>query len=200
MSKYCFIGDTHGKLERYFAICEEANKEGYVTVSLGDNGFLEEYQEIGKTLDPKHNLLLQGNHDYYGTQIELPHVLGHSGMHNSEFFYVRGANSIDKAQRIEGRDWFREEELEYGQQMSCLYSYETLKPEIVISHDCPQTIRTMLFNINESSSTANLLDELLLVHRPKLWLFGHHHAHRNFMYRGTLFMCLRELQTFKLGL
>lgn len=185
------IGDIHGKLRKYQDITLKYEK----TIALGDMGFAWEYNWIHQHIDPVNHKILQGNHDDYTSSI--PHILGDFGIYN-DLFFVRGAYSIDKHHRLEGRDWFREEELSYSQGTQCIELYESIKPSIVISHDCPQVIRENLFQIWDKSITSNILQEMLDIHKPDLWIFGHHHTSIEYKLDKTLFKCLKELETFKI--
>ncbi len=113
-------------------------------------------------------------------------------------FTVRGAFSIDRIYRVAGIDWFENEELTYQEGLECFDEYVQIKPEIVISHDCPESIRQTFFGIFEKSNTSNLLQAMFREHRPKLWIFGHHHKHRDSNIFGTRFICLEELKTFEI--
>ena len=44
-----------------------------------------------------------------------------------------------------------------------------------------------------ASRTTDFLERLLENHRPRLWLFGHHHHDWRHKEGGTLFVCLGEL-------
>lgn len=38
--------------------------------------------------------------------------------------------------------------------------------------------------------TGLLLQNMLEIHAPKLWVFGHFHQDKVFLYKNTLFVCL----------
>ena len=57
---------------------------------------------------------MAGNHDNYDTIPNYPHYLGDCGFHTlngTEFFYLRGAYSIDRDSRTIGVDWWAQEEI-----------------------------------------------------------------------------------------
>jgi Icc-related predicted phosphoesterase len=113
---------------------------------------------------------------------------------------VRGAESIDKHIRIEGLDWFANEELSYSEQLEAFDEYIKVKPEIVVSHDCPQSVMEKLFGYPEKSQTRTMLEMMFQEHQPQLWVFGHHHRSKDVQINGTRFVCLNELETMTLEL
>lgn len=197
------IGDVHGLHSQYTGI---ANKAEY-SICLGDVGF--EYSWIAKNLDPEKHKILAGNHDNYEEWegrfiMQTAHFLGDYGVYTvpgfGDLFYVRGGNSIDKAYRKEGRDWWAKEELSYSQGMSALELYKQTKPRFVISHECPTSVIEFVSGIRlwdgvpiRPSMTANLLQSMFEAHQPEWWVFGHHHKDRSLKINGTAFRCLAEL-------
>lgn len=199
--KITLIGDPHGKTINYNCIVSDCEQRGEKTLTVGDNGFEKQWVDGEKFLNTIPNgtinhKWLGGNHDVYPNN-HFAQSLGDFGVWNGIFF-VRGANSIDKAQRIEGRDWFREEEMDYSQMLECFDLYESVKPEIVVSHDCPQSVMEFMFGYTEKSRTRTLLEEMFRIHQPKTHLFGHHHCSREAFCGNTEFICLKELETLTL--
>ena len=74
--------------------------------------------------------------------------------------------------------------------------YCKIKPEIVISHDCPDFIRSSLFDIpyQEGSITSQLLEQMFDFNKPKAWYFGHHHYSITDNIKKCKFQCLNELK------
>jgi hypothetical protein len=150
------------------------------------------------TLDATRHRILMGNHDNYDNP--PVHSLGDSGISSFplkvgefKFFFVRGAFSVDQHLRIEGRSWWRNEELNYEQSNNCVDAWSVAKPEIVLSHDCPAFLVPMVITNDgklKSSHTGRLLETLWSIHRPKLWIFGHHHQNKVINVGDTKFMAL----------
>lgn len=188
------IGDVHGNLNGY----EVAIRDKERTVQLGDFGFKKEHDWHLNNVDPKSHSILFGNHDYY-PYLDHEHSLG-NWKYISEFdvFFVRGADSIDKSMRTEGRDWFSEEEMSYAEFSKCIDEYEKQKPDVVVSHDAPQSIVLSFFGIPDKSITRSALDQMFEIHKPNIWIFGHHHTSINSVVFGTYFICLDELESFKI--
>lgn len=199
-----FIGDVHGKQSEYTGI---ANKATY-SIQLGDIGF--NYDWIQKHLPSDTHKILGGNHDNYtvvdGKFVEqTPHFLGDFGIYTvpefGDIFYVRGGNSIDKKYRKEGVNWWPLEEITYSQASQALALYEQVKPNFVITHECPTNLLDYVGMSKEEalnwgikpSMTANLLQSMFELHQPEWWLFGHHHRDWEMTINGTKFRCLNEL-------
>lgn len=196
-----FIGDVHEKLDGYFSIIEKVREDGF-TYCVGDFGFKEHWDMLYANIpimETRHRINM-GNHDYTPYKNQRISTGDFSFDPNTGVFTIRGASSIDKSKRMEGYDWFRDEELNFTESMYALDAYEKHRPDIVVSHDCPENICNLLFGYTDKNHTRKLLQEMLDIHRPKLWVFGHHHKYVTSIYgidgeeRQTKFVCLTELQ------
>lgn len=191
-------GDCHGHYNRMIKI----GRKHRPLIFLGDIGF--KYGFL-KQYDSSETYLLGGNHDNYDEIIHLPQFLGHSGrkeIAGIDFFFVRGAYSTDKEFRVNRITWWQEEELNYTQCSDCIIQYYLEKPDIVLAHDFPSDIIPILFNPNPRfppSNTQKLLQNLMEIHQPKLYIGGHWHTSRDQMINGTRFICLNELEVFELN-
>lgn len=180
------IGDVHGELVKYFSLLSKEGK----SVQLGDLGFKKQYDLVLERVDITRHRNIMGNHDYY-PYASSGFSLGDYGMYEGMFF-VRGAFSIDRAFRTPGKDFFEEEELTYAELSAAIELYEEEKPKIVLSHECPQLIRTQFFNISDKSRTSQALDAMFDIAPPDVWIFGHHHKELNVKIGPTNFICLPE--------
>lgn len=204
--KVRFIGDIHGRYKSYAKIAIEAEKLGHYTCQIGDFGFsygiFKHHQ-----LSPSRHLLFAGNHDNYDKIIHCPNNLGDFGEiclpDARPFFFVRGAYSMDKHLRIEGRDWWRNEELDMFLCHKALILYEQKRPEIMVTHDCPNVARDEMLRRGRGAGygkvktrTGQMLQAMVDLHVPKLWIFGHWHRNTTFTLPGmkTKFICLGELE------
>lgn len=185
------IGDVHGKVEAYKDLIL-TEKE---SIQLGDFGFSKQHEWHLANVAPSHKVLF-GNHDDY-TYVDYAHSLGHFGVYK-DIFFIRGAHSIDRQYRIAGRDWWEEEELSWQQWNECIEMFGDIKPEVVISHDCPTTIKVAMFKYHQKTFTDRGLEECFLVHKPSMWFFGHYHQSTHSVIGNTFFKCLDELETFRL--
>lgn len=188
------IGDVHGKHLSYFQI----TKQHEFTVQIGDFGF---NYEILNSVPPTNHKIIGGNHDNYELLPYVPHNLGDFGstkLNSIEFFYIRGEYSVDLYLRTLGISWWPEEELNYASGTKMLELYEQTKPKIVLSHGCPEEVIPLVVTNNlklRPSKTARLLQAAFDVHKPELWVFGHHHNSKDVPVKGTRFICLDELET-----
>lgn len=195
MKRVAIIGDPGGRLEQYEKIVKHYNAKNIKTISVGDNGFYNEWEWGLQNLDCDNNKWLHGNHDmctpdYFNCKLSL----GHSNYWN-DIFTVRGAASIDKIHRRFGIDWFEEEQLSAQEANDAIDLYWGTTPNIVVSHDCPSDIKSMVFGYNNSDYTNVVLQEMFEIHQPKIWIFGHYHSDEVFHYKGTTFICLGELKS-----
>jgi hypothetical protein len=212
------IGDLHGcinnrtrfqDLPSYVELCEELGKDDY-SVQLGDCGF--NYDDLNLVDGNRHRIVL-GNHENYDTAFAYPHILGHYGVASLgpfSFFHIRGGFSLDKAYRVKHerlagqKSYWPEEELNQQQGRDAVELYEQVRPDVVFSHDCPSSISFLIGNPefvmafgyprDMISSTQHLLQQMLEIHAPKMWLFGHYHKNWEIKYRGCNFICVAERQ------
>ena len=190
------IGDVHGKVNQYYKLINKHKPNE--SIQLGDFGFKKKHDWFLKEMDITKHKIMFGNHDYY-PYLDKEHSLKDFSFNPQyNLMTIRGAFSVDRVSRTEGLDWFANEEISYGDWYPIMDEYELRKPEIVISHDCPQYMRHLLFGIDQKSITTSGLQSLFELHQPKLWIFGHHHTHIDEVYNGTRFICLKELGIFNI--
>jgi hypothetical protein len=194
------IGDVHGKYEKYHRILSRKEENSY-TLQIGDFGF--KYETL-KNVDSTKHLIIPGNHDNYDVCYNYSHFLGDYGytsLNRVEFFYYRGAYSIDKQYRTIGIDWWENEQVNIENFMKARELYSNIKPDIMISHDCPDFLASMYIGPNGrmfENLTTWALGELYKIHQPKLWIHGHWHFSKTTIYENTKFICLAELETYRL--
>lgn len=204
MRKLTVIGDVHGKVDEYKKIIDKCD----FSICVGDFGFQPEWDHIIHYLENLYSdsdkfvqhWINMGNHDYIPYSNIWPSLLNHTWFADEGIFTVRGADSIDKHLRIDGLDWFQNEELNYQEQLKAFDKYCEVKPKIVISHDCPQSVMTSLFGYPEKSQTRTMLEMMFQEHQPEIWIFGHHHKSKDVQIGGTRFVCLSELEKMEIEL
>ena len=192
------IGDVHGKYDKYHKILSRKEENPY-TIQLGDFGF--NYDTL-RNVDSTRHMILPGNHDNYDKCYNYSHFLGNYGYtksNNVEFFYYRGAYSIDKQYRTIGIDYWSNEENNVETFMEARELYRNIKPDIVLTHDCPDFMVPRYIGPHArryENITGWALGELYKIHQPKLFIHGHYHVSKTTIYGDTKFICLDELETY----
>lgn len=200
------VGDVHGKVNEYVNLVKDCD----YSVQLGDMAF--DYSGLAK-LDALRHKWFPGNHDNYDVLYDEPHCLGDYRMVNLgrvEFFFIRGAFSIDAKYRIQQeevfgvRSWWAKEQLNRKEMEDALEAYKAARPDIMITHTCPRQVAKVIGNPGAlrafgfdpdtfTTHTQELLQECFDFYRPKLHIYGHFHQNRIDVIEGTKFVCLGEL-------
>lgn len=209
MSVVRFIGDVHGKLQQYAERCRKYPD----TVCLGEMGFdlkdlvliYLKHSAFGDEETPRH-LILPGNHDNYDQCRAFTTFLTRPGfgaftsgpLVDRPSYYIRGAASIDKMYRIEGKSWWADEELTSSQLRRAVDGAVMFEPDIMVTHTCPDAIISKLLRPGQEKynfRTEQALQAILEMAPPKLWIFGHFHTTRVIEIGETTFIALGELAT-----
>ena len=195
------IGDVHGCIQSggrcYFGLMEKAE----YSVQIGDLGFphslAPDFHKKIESIDKTHHVMVLGNHDDYNTR--AANALGDFGVHSFplkddkkfEFFYIRGAYSPDRIRRLVGVDWWEAEQLTDTEGWAAVKLYAETKPSIIITHDCPEEVLYMFYGGGTKIDRTNrILQTCIENHRPRLWIFGHHHRNWKYNYKDTTYICL----------
>ena len=197
--KMTFIGDLHGKWDRYMDILENIDN----SVQVGDFGigFANEIplHVVEEKMRNGNHRFIRGNHDDPDLCKDHPHWIA-DGRYNygNEIFHIGGAYSIDRHRRIENLDWWEDEELSIYELGKCFDVYAETKPRIVVSHECPESVAWESFpwyTDGVQTRTRHALQNMFEFHQPEIWIFGHWHSSLDYMKNGTRFICLNELET-----
>lgn len=213
-------GDTHGKLDidkiskLLFPLGEKLTKSDYLIIT-GDVGLFYLDSEYIKDYENKKytTLMVEGNHENYDLIKQLPEVdmfgdkvkkvnnsfyilqRGHIyTIDNKTFFTFGGARSIDRYRRIEGLDWFPEEEASYAEIDLALTNLSKIdnKVDYIISHDCSSSAlddMAFVFKYKADYSSQNkFFEEIKNTVDFKMWYFGHYH--KDFIIKGGKERCL----------
>lgn len=205
-NKVLLIGDIHQKYDQYFKICEQHE----YTIQIGDTGFSN---SILLSLNPNKHKFITGNHNDHNNDYNLPNCLGrfgNSSLNNVNFFFVSGGFSLDWKYRTKiefkggPKTYFENEELNRQEQQDCLDLYSKVKPDILITHEPPRVICNLMgnpkvlksFGYNPetfNTTTSQLLDDMIQLHRPKVVVSGHMHQWFEKTIKDTDFIVLPEL-------
>ena len=193
-----FIGDVHG----LFPFYENIIRGRKDTIQLGDMGV--GFPDGGY---PDWDMMREGNHRFIRGNHDNPRVcFTHTqcikdGTVEEDMMFIGGAVSIDKAYRREGYSWWPEEEMSVEKGYELLDKYNTAKPRIMVTHECPESISYYLLvamsarKLDFPSVTRQVFESMFHYHKPKLWIFAHWHFSFDRVIDGCRFICLNELET-----
>lgn len=205
MTDLLLIGDIHGKWQSYAKLLTDNPADR--SIQLGDFGWgfepndSDRAQKVEKAMNE-----IPGDHKYFRGNHDCPaecanHEFCLDDLHwepDHGLMVIAGANSIDRDWRTPGFDWWPEEELSYDQLMEAIDLYEQRRPRIVLSHECPEDIVPYMFSWYRKeypSRTREALGNMLSLHQPDIWFFGHWHQTQIFHQNNTKFVCLGELDS-----
>lgn len=207
MNDIAFIGDIEGEYGWYLKTLD--NYRDMPTLQLGDLriGFPKAYH-VGKLPEtlPLNHMFIRGNHDKPLDCRNYPNYIGDYGfLHNFGIFYAGGAHSIDWQGRKEGYNYWKNEE-QIAPELwtgNIIPLYEKIRPKIVVTHDAPWRVVNHVVQIRKNdffpgeveykeNLTTLMLDRMFDIHKPDIWVFGHHHFNIEEMYNGTLFKCIPQ--------
>jgi predicted phosphodiesterase len=189
-----FFGDTHGKFDQLIAECQEHSTSDRV-YQVGDLGI--GFKPVPSL--PQNFKFIRGNHDDPELARAHDHFLGDYGVDEYGVGFISGAYSIDYSRRVEGVDWWRDEELGYYHLQEGIEQIVEAQPEIIITHTAPKVLRSNLIRHHYPNRTDSALDELATRINPRYWVCGHFHKSFEVESNGTLFKCLNELETLTIG-
>jgi hypothetical protein len=143
---------------------------------------------------------IRGNHDNpQMCKSDMPGWIP-DGHVEDDIMFMGGAWSIDQDYRTPGVNWWRDEELSYLELNLMVQTYLTVKPRVMVTHDCPTLTAYHLFIRSGVSTyggknlmltrTGEALQQMFEAHQPDHWFFGHWHHTVNQTIDGTQFHCL----------
>lgn len=202
-----FIGDVHGKFSRYGDILDNTKN----TIQVGDMGV--GFRRVGGYRDgefhrnPPYDKMVFGGHRFIRGNHDNPAVCKrHSqciqdGTIEDGMMFIGGAVSIDREFRQKDYNWWEDEELSAEELEVLIEKYITAKPEVMVTHDCPESIAMERMvalaggiKLDFPSRSRVAFQRMLSAHSPKLWVFGHWHHSIDTVVNGTRFVCLAELE------
>ena len=200
---FLITGDIHAKFVRYAVKLHRHVPENSIVV--GDFGL--EFVQNPLHVSYLYSIMEAGNHKYFRGNHDNPAVVNTDpqclpdvDVHEN-MMWVAGAYSVDKAIRKPGIDWWPDEELSYEEFEKAIDRYHETKPEIMLSHDAPFAfLNNLFYSYRARGWTTRALDSMFSLHKPRVWIFGHHHMHLDIVMDGCRFVCLSELQSVNLNI
>jgi len=212
MTQLLIIGDVHGKWDAYSKVLEVYQPER--SIQIGDFGWgfanqIHHPDRVAKLEGDMEDLCgehryFRGNHDNPAACAAHEYCLDDTHWEpDTGLMVIAGGNSIDRAWRTAGVDWWEDEELSYDQLHEAIDLYEERKPRIVLTHDGPEDVIPYMFPWYRKefpSRTREALGSMFAIHQPELWVFGHWHTSHTYHANGTKFVCLKELEAMMVNL
>lgn len=217
MRNVVFLGDIHANFSVLTNVRKRYPNADEIIV-VGDFGYgfpnrrsddkyhnYHQLRHIVNTFTDTKVRFVRGNHD------NLDAILSDFPMGNVEYIpdgtieddvlYVGGAWSIDGVtgvwpnSRLEGIDWWKNEELTDDEWEALFESLKGREEEItmIVSHDFPKDVFSQILPNSRyyNTRTQERLSELWkMLPNVKLWVGGHYHVSRRFEQGGTQFVVL----------
>lgn len=200
-----YIGDVHGLKNDLSLVLYNIPDDVTSVVQVGDMGVgfgQGDYwhESLEDMLNSVNGRFIRGNHDNPSECKQMVTWIK-DGLVENDIMYIGGAWSIDYQWRTQGHDLWDDEELSYDRFTQLASVYETVKPRVMVTHDCPLSVSNELFiETGKSFSgkqfktrTGAALDTMFSAHQPELWIFGHWHRDTDKVINGTRFICLNEM-------
>lgn len=215
-------GDTHGEYDAFLnRIYQYPVSKDDIVIVCGDFGFVwdtpyHRYFLAKLTAEPFTIAFVDGNHEDFDLLYTYPIIEWNGGkvhkianniyhlmrgqrfvIEGKSFFAMGGAYSVDKAMRVEGRSWWKQElpnNEEYKAAEETLQSCD-YKIDYVLTHTVPQSVIHYLGfvpNMHDAELTGYfewLYGEL----KFKKWFAGHFHVNR--IVRDNVQVLLDEVVT-----
>lgn len=188
--KILIVGDVHGHFNALGALIDQEQPD--VVISTGDFGFFPAFTSIFTPQMFKRNKVpiyfCEGNHDDHWALRDLkdesPIEVASNVFYmkrgtrlvldNQTYMFMGGANSVDKAWRIYGSDWFPEEVLSE----SDLYGLQDDPVDVIISHAAPDEFKLNMTLLPMVDPSRAILSYILNKYQPVEWYCSHYHIYQ----------------------
>lgn len=205
MSKTRFIGDCHGYKYELGLVLHNMPEDVTAAIQVGDMGVgfgQGDYwhESLDDMLLAVNGRFIRGNHDNPGICKTMSTWI-RDGLVENDVMFIGGAWSIDYQRRTKGYDLWDDEELSYPALEHLISVYDTVRPRVMVTHDCPLSVSNKLFiergksfsGVQYKTRTGSAFETMFEIHKPELWIFGHWHCDTDEVIDGTRFICLNEL-------
>jgi len=202
------VGDTHGDFTNLNKVIEEFTP--HLVLSTGDFGCWD-IKGMGAAILPRGSrvVFVDGNHENHEVLRQLRRTVHNQkkpifvipqvyyaprgtilSVNGKSILMMGGADSVDKAMRIEGRDWFPDEQITSHD----INSVPKCKIDVIISHCAPPFVEdAMELEPIGKGQSSTMLEFLFDAFKPKKWFFGHYHAPFRMEIGGCEFVGLDRL-------
>lgn len=198
------IGDIHGLWNDYQAVisdCDRSIQLGDFGIGFGQGDYW--HDRVNDTIGNTGHRFIRGNHDNPEKCKEMLSWIK-DGLVENDVMFIGGAWSIDADYRTPGYDWWQAEQLSSSEFDRIFDTYMTVRPRVMITHDCPTlTAYHMFIRTGKRvwgsqpklylSRTGEMFQRMFESHQPEHWYFGHWHHTSDLKLDGTEFHCLAEL-------
>ena len=209
--KIVVTGDIHGEFGTLNSYINSRHPD--IILCCGDFGYWPEEKNYSlKILKPQTTKIYwcPGNHEQWD-QLEERHgrrgpvpieikpnifycpIGSHLEINGKDILFVGGADSIDKALRTKGFDWFPQELLNQ-EDLDYILQYPK-KVDMIISHTCPSLFPMRPFETPEKviDPTRKVLDIILEQFHPRDYFYGHWHQSLRGRLGDTFYECLNNI-------
>jgi len=189
-------GDVHGRFGYLNSLINRHKNKLDLVICCGDFGYWPNFSDEHKKIkSPVPVLWCDGNHeDHWAIKklveednleiapntFYMPRGSTYKLKDGRTILFMGGADSIDKGQRILGRDWFPEEIISQKDMMNL----PDTKVDIFVTHTCPSELYPIMarYYSKDREPSNYALSALWKIYQPSLWFFGHWHCYKE----GTL--------------
>lgn len=214
--KVRLCGDIHGLVNDFRSYVVHGCEHRVIQVGDFGVGFGQSdyWHEQVDEYNIRHDVsFIRGNHDNPSQCRDMLSWIPDGRVENDVMF-IGGAWSIDNPnappgwyQRTEGVNWWADEQCSDEQFAQMLDVYKTVRPRIMITHDCPQRVSREMFwgsgfikGPEYYNRTSDWFNQFFEAHQPDLWVYGHWHKTMQHKTGNTTFVCLNELDYMDLDL
>lgn len=200
------VGDIHGLFNDYKTYAVDSFSGPHIQIGDFGVGFGQSdywHESVDAHMLSTGGRFIRGNHDNPAQCRQMSSWIA-DGTVEDDVMFIGGAWSIDNPvappgwyRRTAGSDWWFDEECSDAQFESMLETYKSVKPRVLITHDCPHRIATEMFwgsgylsGPRYSTRTGDFFQTLIELHQPQHWYFGHWHKTMQYKSGNTTFQCI----------
>jgi calcineurin-like phosphoesterase family protein len=177
---------------------------GFITYGGPKHGQFQPNPSFDTMSEGDHRFI-RGNHDSPIACKKHKYWIPDGSLRNNMMF-IGGAVSIDKQWRVRDYSWWPDEEPSIPELNTMVDIYQILKPEIMVTHETTETVAEIICSHNkrqkmfDGSRCRQAFQSMWDLHKPKIWVHGHHHYTFDQIIDGTRFICLNELEWIDLNI